>query len=245
MDHVIYTAMSAANGALNRQAVTAGNLANSSTTGFRAQLSAFRAAPVVGDTLQTRTLVVESTPGHDATPGPVMRTGRSLDVAMPQDGWLAVMKPDGSEAYTRNGAIESDSQGALSVAGRPLMGEGGPLVAPPQANLTIAPDGTVSALGAGDDPAAVTPVGRLKMVSTPMNALRHGDDGLFYPVDGNPLARADGLRLEAESLEGSNVSPVKAMTEMIATSRGFEMNMKVIRTADENDQKANQLLSVS
>lgn len=245
MDHVIYTAMSAATGALNRQAVTAGNLANSSTSGFRAQLAAFRAAPVEGDTLQTRTLVVESTPRHDATPGPVMRTGRSLDVAMPQDGWLAVMMPDGSEAYTRNGAIESDSQGTLYVAGRPLMGDGGPLVAPLQANLTIAPDGTVSALRAGDDPTAVTPVGRLKMVSTPISALQHKDDGFFYPADGTPLARADGLRLEAESLEGSNVSPVKAMTEMIASSRGFDMNMKVIRSADENDQKANQLLSVS
>ena len=51
--------------------------------------------------------------------------------------------------------------------------------------------------------------------------------------------------LTPEAIEGSNVSPVQAMTQMIANSRGFDMNMKVIRTADENAQKANQLLSVS
>lgn len=244
MDRAIYTAMSAANASLNRQAVTSNNLANSSTSGFRAQLAAFRAVPIEGETLRTRALVAESTPFHDNSMGPVTHTGRSLDVALPQDGWLTVALPDGSEGYTRNGGIDVDNQGALSVNGHPLMGDGAPLTVPPQTEITIAADGTISALGAGDDPTAVVPVGRLKMASATQGQLYHGDDGVFRSLAGGALEQDDSLRLSPESLEGSNVSPVKAMAEMIATSRGFEMNMKVIRTADENAQKANQLLSV-
>lgn len=245
MDRAIYTAMSAANAALNRQAVTSNNLANSSTAGFRAQLAAFRSVPIEGETLRTRALVAESTPFHDTTMGPITHTGRSLDVALPQNGWLTVAMDDGSEGYTRNGAIEVDQDGALSVNGRPLMGDGGPLEVPPQSQVTIGSDGTVSALGTGDDPTMLVPVGRLKLVNAEMNSLVHGEDGLFRTAGGNPLAQDETLRLTPEAIEGSNVSPVQAMTQMIANSRGFDMNMKVIRTADENAQKANQLLSVS
>ena len=244
MDRAIYTAMSAANAALNRQAVTSNNLANSSTSGFRAQLAAFRAVPIEGESLRTRALVAVSTPFHDSSMGPISYTGRSLDVALPQNGWLAVELADGSEGYTRNGTIEVDDQGALSVAGKPLLGDGGALNVPPQSQVTIAPDGTLSVLGAGDNPNAVVPVGRLKLARAEMSELQHGDDGLFRAINGTPLAQDNALRLNPESLEGSNVSPVKAMAEMIANSRGFDMNMKVIRTADENAQKANQLLSV-
>lgn len=111
--------------------------------------------------------------------GPITHTGRSLDVALPQNGWLAVALDDGSEGYTRNGAIEVDQDGALSVNGRPLMGDGGPLEVPPQSHITIGTDGTVSALGMGDDPTALVPVGRIKLVNAEINALQHGDDGLF------------------------------------------------------------------
>ncbi|HEY3985281.1 flagellar basal body rod protein FlgF [Cedecea sp.] len=244
MDRAIYTAMSAANAALNRQAVTSNNLANSSTSGFRSQLAAFRAVPIAGDTHATRALVAESTPFHDNTMGPVNHTGRSLDVAMPQDGWLAVATPDGGEAYTRNGAIQVDSEGALSINGFPVMGDGEQIVVPPQSSITIAPDGTLTALGAGDEPDAVVAVGRLKMVNAAMQDLVHGDEGLFRPALGGVLPVDQDMRLSPEALEGSNVSPVKAMADMIANARGFEMNMKVVRTADENAKQANQLLSL-
>lgn len=243
MDRAIYTAMSAANAALNRQAVTSNNLANSSTSGFRAQLAAFRSVNIEGETHATRSLVAETTPFHDITMGPVNHTGRSLDVALPQNGWLAVAMPDGSEAYTRNGAIKVDNQGALSINGYPLPGDGEQLVVPPQSSITIGPDGTLTALGAGDDPTAVALVGRLKMVNASMQDLQHGEQGLFHAIAGGALPADQAMRLNPESLEGSNVSPVKSMTEMIANSRGFDMNMKVIRTADENAKQANQLLS--
>lgn len=82
MDHAIYTAMGAASQTLNQQAVTASNLANASTPGFRAQLNALRAVPVDGLSLATRTLVTASTPGADMTPGQLDYTSRPLDVAL-------------------------------------------------------------------------------------------------------------------------------------------------------------------
>lgn len=248
MDRAIYTAMGAANAALNRQAVTSNNLANASTNGFRAQIAAYRAIPVRGPSVETRTMVTESTPWTDSTMGAMQATGRNLDVAMPQNGWLAVQLPDGREGYTKDGNIEVDADGQLRVHGMPLMGDGGPIAVPPQAELTLAADGTITALGAGDEPSALAQVGRLKMVNATTGMLKHGYDGLFHVAD--PAAAAvlpadADLRLMPGMLEGSNVSPVKSMVEMIATSRGFDMNMKVITTVDDNEQKANQLLSAS
>jgi flagellar basal-body rod protein FlgF len=246
MDRAIYTAMGAANAALNRQAVTSNNLANASTPGFRAQLMAYRAVPLDGPSVQTRTLVTESTPYHDNTMGSVNQTGRDLDVALPQDGWLAVQLADGSEGYTRDGNIEVDSEGQLRVRGFPLLGDGGPLTVPPQSQITLAPDGTITALGAGDEATAVAQVGRLKLVNAPIQTLQHGDDGLFHPVANpqQPLPADLEMKVMPGAIESSNVSPVKAMVDMIATSRSFDMQMKVISSVDDNAKNANQLLSI-
>ncbi len=250
MDRAIYTALGAATAALDKQAVTSNNLANASTPGFRAQLAAYRAVPVDGPSIQTRTLVTASTPYHDTTMGTISQTGRNLDVALPQNGWLAVQLPDGTEGYTRNGAIQVDAEGALSVRGYPLMGDGGPLMVPPQAEITIAPDGTISALGAGDEATAIAQVGRLKMVSAENTELTHGDDGLFHvsaataAQRGAVLAQDPDLTLIPGAIEGSNVSPVKSMVDMISNARSFDMQMKTISNIDDNAKRANQLLSL-
>lgn len=245
MDRAIYTALGGANAALNRQAITSNNLANATTNGFQAQLAAHRAVPVIGPTDLTRTLVVESTPGVDSTMGAINATGRDLDVALPQNGWLAVEMPNGAEAYTRNGNITVDEDGALRVRGLPLMGDGGAITVPPQSSITIAPDGTITALGAGDEPSALALVGRIKIANAETTTLVRDDDGLFH-IPGEvaePLAADPDLRLMPGMLEGSNVSPVKSMVDMISTARGFEMHMKVISSVDSNDKSANQLLS--
>lgn len=251
MDHAIYTAMGAASQTLNQQAVTASNLANSSTSGFRAQLNALRAVPVEGLTLPTRTLVIASTPGANMTPGQLDYTSRPLDVAMQQDGWLAVQAADGSEGYTRNGNIQVDAAGQLTIQGRPVMGEAGPLTVPEGSQLTIAADGTVSALNPGDPANTVAPVGKLKLVKAGDKEVVRSDDGLFRPSAQAQTARgatfqADpSIRIMSGVLEGSNVKPVEAMTDMIANARRFEMQMKVITSVDENEGRANQLLSMS
>lgn len=251
MDHAIYTAMGAATQTLDQQAVTASNLANASTPGFRAQLNALRAVPVQGLSLPTRTLVTASTPGSDMSPGAMDYTERSLDVAVRQDGWLAVRAPDGSEAYTRNGNMQMDPAGQLTIQGNLVMGDGGPIAVPQGSEVTIAADGTITALNPGDPPNATVQLGRLKLVKATGAEVTRGDDGLFRPSAaaqaqrGATLQNDPTIQVMPGVLEGSNVSSTQTMVEMIANARRFEMQMKVISSVDQNEQRANQLLSMS
>ncbi len=179
MDHAIYTAMGAASQTLNMQAVTASNLANAATPGFRQQLMAMRAVPVTGESIPTRTLVAASTPGADMSQGTPVRSGRNLDVALQQGGWLAVRTADGSEAYTRNGNMEIAPDGQLTIQGNPVLGDKGPIAIPQGAQLTIADDGSITALYTGDTPDATVQLGRLKLVKATGQEVVRGDDGMF------------------------------------------------------------------
>jgi flagellar basal-body rod protein FlgF len=113
MDRLVYTAMSGAKHIMEQQATVSNNLANATTSGFRAQLDSFRAVPVLGDGLPTRSFVVSATVGADFTPGTLEQTGRSLDVAVESRGWLTVATPDGGEGYTRSGALQVNENGLL------------------------------------------------------------------------------------------------------------------------------------
>ena len=251
MDHAIYTAMGAAGQSLDQQAVITNNLANASTPGFRAQLSAMRAVPVEGATLPTRTLSVTSTPGSLMSQGQLDNTGRPLDVAVQDQGWLAVQLPNGQEAYTRNGNIQVDNTGQMLIQGYPVVGQNGPLVVPTQASLTLAADGTVSALGDGDNPNTVAAVGQLKRVRPDIGQLERGDDGLFHLTAaataqvGNALPDDETVKVMPGMLEGSNVNTAETLVDMIGSARRFEMQMKVITDVDQNAEHANELLSLS
>jgi flagellar basal-body rod protein FlgF len=132
----------------------------------------------------------------------------------------------------------------MTMDGRPLMGDAGPLVVPPGSSLVVAGDGLVTALGAGDPAVGAAEVGRLKLVNPLATELVRGDDGLFRMQPGAAAPQADPqVRLLAGAIEGSNVNPVEVMVSMIANARRFEMQMKTLQTAESNDQQANKLLS--
>jgi flagellar basal-body rod protein FlgF len=239
MDRMIYLSMSGAKSTMQRQDVLANNLANVSTTGFRAELQAFRAVPVRGDGASTRVYALETSTGYNGEAGPVMGTSRNLDVAMQGKSWLSVQALDGTEAYTRAGALDVNSEGLLvTKSGQTVVGEGGPITVPAQAEVDIAPDGTVSAKVGNGRP---QPVGKLKMV-TPEAPLQRGDDGLFRATDGD-LPADPTARLQSGALEGSNVSAIETMVSMIAAARQFEAQMKMVQTAEKDEQAAQQLLS--
>ena len=242
MDRVIYLAMAGAKATMQRQDVLAHNLANASTTGFRAEMTAFRAVPVLGDGASTRVYAIESTPGYNPEPGPVAATGRNLDVAMKGNAWLAVQGADGTEAYTRNGALDVNAEGLLVTrTGQTVMGDGGPITLPPQAQVLIGADGTLSATVGNGRPQGV---GKLKLV-TPDAPLQRGEDGLFRAADGADLEADATARVQTEALEGSNVSPVESMVAMISAARQFEQQMKMLQTSQEREQSATRLLSNS
>ena len=239
MDRMIYLSMSGAKAAMQRQDVLAGNLANVSTTGFREQLAAFRAVPVVGDGASTRAFALETTIGYSNEAGPIQGTGRNLDVAMKGNAWLAVQSLDGTEAYTRAGSLDLNAEGLLvGRGGLPVVGDGGPITVPANADVQIAQDGTISATVPGGRP---TKLGKLKLV-TPEGPLNRGDDGLFRAASGD-LDADPAARLQDSALEGSNVSPVQTMVAMISAARQFEHQMKLLQTAEKQDQAASKLLS--
>jgi flagellar basal-body rod protein FlgF len=241
MDRMIYLSMSGAKATMQRQETLANNLANVSTVGFRAELAAFRAVPVEGSGASTRVYALESTPGHDDSPGVVAATGRSLDVAMKGGAWLAVQALDGTEAYTRGGSLDIGADGTLkTMSGLTVLGDGGPIQAPPETQLSIALDGTVSATAANG---RSTSIGKLKLV-TPEAPLGRGTDGLFRAADGDLAADAQA-RVQDGALEGSNVSAVETMVAMISAARQFEAQMKMLSTAESNEKTAAQLLSLS
>ena len=246
MDRLIYTAMTGAKHILEKQATTSHNLANATTTGFRSQVDQFRAVQVQGAILPTRAFVVDSTTGSDFRGGAIQHTGRELDVAVQGDGWLAVQAADGTEAYTRNGSLKTDENGLLLTRdGRPVVGDGGQLSIPPGRNIAVGKDGTISLVPDGSEATGLTAIGRLKLVNPPEADLRRGDDGLFRLKDGKPANADPNVAVISGALESSNVNVVDEMVNMISLARQFDMQIKLLQHAENNDGKAAQLLSMS
>jgi flagellar basal-body rod protein FlgF len=212
-----------------------------STNGFREELQSFRAVPVRGEGASTRAFALETSTGYNPASGQVVATGRSLDVAVKGNAWLAVQGLDGTEAYTRAGALDVNAEGTLVTrSGLTVLGGGGPISLPPNAEVSIASDGTVSARVPGGLP---SPVGRLKLVSAETPLLR-GEDGLFRGPDGE-LDADPAAQVQDSALESSNVSAVGTMVAMIAAARQFEAQMKSMQTAERDEQQAQQLLSLN
>jgi len=246
MDRLVYTAMTGARHVMDQQATVANNLSNATTTGFRAQLDTFRAVPVVSDGLQTRAFVVNSTVGADMRAGPIQTTGRALDIAVRDQGWIAVQSADGSEAYTRNGSLKVSENGLLqTTSGQTLVGDGGPIAIPPDTTVMVAGDGTVSTISTDFKPGPANVLGRIKLVNPDVKGLVRGDDGLFRQLSGTPADNDPAVRVVDGALEGSNVNPVDSMVNMISLARQFEMQMSLLKNAENNAAKATQILALS
>jgi flagellar basal-body rod protein FlgF len=248
MDRLIYTAMTGASQTLNRQAAVAHNLANVASAGYRAEEHRLRAVQVQSNAQQkglpTRAFAVDASTHTDYTAGPMMVTGRPLDMAVQGAGWFAVQLADGSEAYTRNGSFEVNVNGIVQTrSGLPVQGDGGAIAIPPDVKISVGADGTMSALPETGAQNTVSVIGRVKLVNPPEADLVRGDDGLFRLRDGSAAPTDERVTVAAGSLEGSNVNPAEQMVTMISLARQFEMQMKVLSAADANDKAATQILS--
>lgn len=251
MDHLIYTAMTGAAQTLGRQAAVAHNLANATSTGYRAEEHRLRAVQVqpqgasLSTALPTRAFVVDASTYTDMSQGTMQYTGRSLDVAVAGPGWLAVTGADGTEAYTRNGSLEMSVNGVLQTRdGLPVaQGDGGGLSIPPDVKISIGKDGVVSVIPESGSQSTVSVIGRIKLVNPPVGDMVRGADGLFRMKDGSAAPASDVAQMSSGYLEGSNVNPVDQMVTMISLARQFEMQMKMISSADQNDRAASQVLN--
>jgi flagellar basal-body rod protein FlgF len=246
MDRLIYTAMTGAKQIMEQQTTVSHNMANVGSTGFRAQVDTFRAVPVEGKGLPTRTQVVDDTIGADFTEGTILQTGRSLDVAVQGVGWIAVQAPDGKEAYTRAGALKVSPNGILQTeGGLNVRGDSGPIAIPFETSLMIGKDGTVSSLVPGSIPETMAVLGRIKLVNPPADSIKRGDNGLFRSNTDKPVAADPQVTLLGGALEDSNVNVVDSMVRMISLGRQFDMNMSLLKNAQDNATKASQILNLS
>jgi flagellar basal-body rod protein FlgF len=243
MDRLIYTALSGMRGAMARQTATANNLANASTTGFRAEMSSASALWLRGAGLESRVPTTQQVVAADMAPGSVTSTGRDLDVAMQGDALLAVQADDGSEAYTRRGDLQVSPSGVVTTGdGHPVLGDGGPLTLPPADSVRIAQDGAIWIVPTGGDPNQPQQVDRLKLATPAGSRIQKGVDGLFRVLDGGALPSDPDARLTPQSLEGSNVNTSQTLIDMIEASRAWDTQLQLVSNAREMDTSAADLM---
>lgn len=242
MDKMLYLGMTGAKYAQLAQTVTVNNLANAATPGFRSDFQTLMAQQVEGAGMATRVNSTMGAKGMNLEPGMIQSTGNPLDVAINGDAWLAVRAADGSEAYTRRGDLHLTADGQLlNGANQVVLGEGGPIAVPPHQSLTIGGDGSVSVIPLGQSASTLAVVDRIKMVRLDPAKVMKGDDGLIRQNDGQPGQPATGSRLQSGSLEGSNVSPVEAMVNLIGMARQFDWQMNVMKTAEQMSDSSNSI----
>lgn len=246
MDRMLYVAMTGASQTMQAQAVNSHNLANASTPGFREDLLGFTNVEIEGPGFPTRVYGVLGPESFNQSPGPQLVTGNELDVAIDGEGWIAVQSATGSEAYTRAGNLRITPNGTLVTgAGLPVLGDSGAPIAIPQSEkIEIGIDGTISIRPIGQSPAALAVVDRIKLVRPEADGLVKGADGLVYTKNAQPALSDASVRLATGALEGSNVSSIDAMVNMITLSRQFEMQINLMRTAEENDEASAQLMQI-
>ena len=243
---MLYTAMTGAKHTFLQQAGVTHNLANVSTVGYKAMEHRFRAVEVQKSesAYASRAFVVDASVANVFDEGPLMFTGNALDVAVEGRGWIAVRDSAGIEAYTRAGALMIDADGVLRTkAGNAVLGDGGDdIIIPPENSVEIGSDGTITATPTTGNRNQANVVGRIKLVNPNENLLTRGEDGFFRGGTGE---LDENVTLATGVLEGSNVNPTDAIVNLISLSRQFELQIKMMETADENAQRADQLLSLS
>ena len=246
MDHFLYIAASGARETMLAQAANTHNLANASTTGFRADIVTAQSAYLSGAGEESRAYAGMKGRGVDFREGVINATGRGLDVAINGPGWMAIEAPDGSEAFSRRGDLRINEYGQLlNGVGQSLLGNSGPIAIPPYTDVAIGADGTVSIVPLGEDPNTLVVVDRIKLINPENSQLSKDNNGLVKMTEGEEALPDTAVKLVSGSLESSNVNSVEAMVQMIELARQFETHVKMMKTAEELDSSSAKLMAIS
>ena len=241
MDRLIYTALSGLSARTRSQAVTANNLANAQTTGFRREIATAQGRYLTGGPLPSRAQTGAFSVATPRENGKINATGRPLDIALGGAAWLAVqgrvVAGNPTEAYTRRGDLEISTSGMLQNGdSRAVLDTNGvPITIPAGAVLTITPDGGLTTRIAGVD----TNIGKLKLVAG--RDLEKSSDGLFTSKTALPIDPT--ARLASGALETSNVQTAGALAELVEESRGFEVNVRLLTIVKDMDERTAHLMA--
>ncbi|MGY5449768.1 flagellar basal-body rod protein FlgF [Agarivorans sp. MS3-6] len=248
MDQLLYISMTGAKQNMHSLAVRGNNLANANTTGFKADIENARAMQAFGPGMPSRVFAMTEQPSQNFAGGLLKTTGRDLDVAVKGEGWISVQDKDGNEALSRNGNFTISAAGVLqTMQGQAVLGnQDAPIIIPlPVEKLEINEDGTIEIRPEGAPADALEEINRIKL-SKPFAAdLTKGQDGLFRATNGQPYQPDATVELVKGAVEGSNVNPIQEMTHMISMQRQFEMQIKMMKAAEENEKATSSLLRLS
>ncbi len=246
MDRSLFIAMSGATQTLLAQTANANNLANAQTTGFKSDLEQFRSMPVFGDGYPTRVYAQTEKPGTDFSQGNLQTTDNPLDLAIKGDGFFAVRDSKGKEAYTRAGDFQMTPDGnLLTSSGLPVLNVNGqPINIPAAEKLTISDDGSINIIPFGAGGNTMTTVDQIKLVKPDAKNVEKRTDGLVYIKDGSPQVDNATVQVSQGVIEGSNVSAIGAMVDMIELARNFEMQTNVMKNVKENSAASAKLLQM-
>ena len=234
MDNTIYTALSGQTALQRLLDVTANNVANLSTAGFKRERlyfdSFFKQLDTPGKGV---TFVSDVSSVTDFTPGTLTRTGNDLDVAIDGDAMFSVRGNNGNTLYTRDGRFSIDSRGNLvmTATGNQVLDNGGGTIGIPQSarKISIGADGIVSADG--------SPITRLGLYQLKPEATRREADGLFNLSQGTP-SPATAARVRQGYIEGSNVNSVESLADMINVQRAYERMSNVLQQEHDRSMAA-------
>ena len=236
MDKMIFTMLTSIKSVQAKQTNNAHEIANVVTPGFKKSYSQETKSLdiYIPGVHQSRAMPVSKASNVvDMNPGTLMVSGRALDIYVNGQGAIAVQGPDGQDLYTRRGDLSVSAAGALVTGnGSLVLGDNGPITVPQGTNLSIANDGTVNMIPPGSN--VEVEVGRIKLVDTTNQEMLMRGDGLYQLAEGELPVSAE-IRVTSKALEGSNVSIVDSMVNMIALSRQYEMSVNMIKNAREVD----------
>jgi flagellar basal-body rod protein FlgF len=232
MEYATYTALTRQSGLMNEMRVVANNIANLSTTGFRAEGVIFAEhIKALGPNDSSLSMATASARNTLSAQGTLTQTGGSFDLAIEGEGFFLVETPNG-ERLTRAGAFTPNENGDLvTPEGYRVLDAGGAPVFVPQGAgpVGIAPDGTISAGG--------QPVGQIGLVN-PVNLLgMTREDGVRFRADDGHEPVFEGRMLQG-FVEESNVDPVLEITRMIEVQRAYELGQSFLDKEDERIRSA-------
>jgi flagellar basal-body rod protein FlgF len=250
MDRLVFTSNATIKEQATARQVLVNELANVSTVGFKSSYDvALQSIKVEGPGFDSR--FQAQAVARDLIrlePGPVMATGRPMDVAMTDKTVLAVQAPNGDLAFTRRGDLKVNPQGQMeNGSGHLVLGAGGPIAIPPGMMVTINDDGSIYAKDPAQTGAAASVfIDQLRLRDASDVKLGRRQDGLFK-VDGQPdgtdIATGNApAKLIPQALEGSNVSAIEAMTRLIDQSRSFETQIRIIKETKGLDESGSTMM---
>lgn len=247
MDRFLYISMSGAKENMNGLSLHANNMANANKTAFKSSFEQARSMQAYGEGMPTRVFSLAESPGQNFESGVLQQTGRDLDLAIEGNGWFVVDSKLNGEALTRAGNFNINSNGFLvDKTGQNVLKENGePIyIELPIEKLNIRRDGVIEVRPEGAPANAMEEVAQLKLVSPDIRDLARGEDGLFRRIDGNKTKFAVDVQIQSGTLEASNVNLSAELTGMINLQRQFEMQVKMMKTAEEIDQSTDSLLRI-